>query len=1208
MLQEFLNRSDDHLWAFVSNGLKLRILRDNVSLTRQAYVEFDLESMMDGEVYSDFTVLWLLCHQSRIESERPEQCFLEKWLQLAQEQGTRALDQLRNGVEDAISALGSGFLAHPANIALKEKLRSGDLDKQDYYRQLLRIVYRVLFLFVAEDRELLLDPNARPEARERYSRWYSTSRLRQLASRHRGTEHADLWHMVKLVFRALGDSGVSPPNPRPGDQRLPRTPNDGLPPQPSLDATPESANGPSSGTRREDTGQASKNTCATGAAQRADRSHTHSGSGFQRDASLWQGCGDSVPTSPGCPELALPALGSFLWSDHAVSDLIDCELRNRDLLNAVRALAITTEKNVRRTVDFKNLGSEELGSVYESLLELHPDLNAESATFALTVAAGHERKTTGSYYTPTSLVNCLLDSALNPVLDEAIKGTKASGALPQTPPGNLDSPDPSLHRLPNQPAPGATPDSANGTPSAARNVEGGTMSGCAGVETAGVGAHAQTDSGLQRDASLCRGDWGASSPPQTAEDRILSLKVCDPACGSGHFLIAAAHRIARKLAAVRTGDDEPAPEAYRHALRDVIGHCIYGVDINPMAVELCKVSLWLEAIEPGRPLSFLDHHIQCGNSLLGTTPKLMKDGIPDDAFKPIEGDDKAYCTELRKQNREERKGQDNFLGDLFAVGESAGIYGSDIGDKLVELDALDDNSLEAVKAKEKAYRQLQESEGVRNARLLCDTWCSAFVWKKARTEQLPYPPTEQVFRKIERNPNDCPDWMLKEITRLTDQYQFFHWHIKFPDVFHQTDSVSDDDNRGWEGGFDCVLGNPPWERVKLQEKEWFSERSPEIAAAPNSAARGAMIKKLKESEPALHTAFLRDKREAEGTSSLLRNTGLFPLCGRGDINTYTVFAELNRGLLANDGRVGCIVPSGIATDDTTKYFFQDIVDSGSLVSLYDFENRQGIFQGVHRSYKFCLLTMAGANRPAGSPADFVYFALDPAELHDRERHFSLSADEVALLNPNTRTCPIFRRKCDAELTKATYRRVPVLSDTTKEASKDNSWNISFMRMFDMSNDSHLFHTREDLESKGTVMHGNRFADGNREYLPLYEAKMIHHYDHRWGSYDPDGNIHDLSAEEKDNPDCAALPRYWVEDREVYLRIAELPPALMEGLRERSTEKTVLGLAHIFFGLYLLRQEETVEALVPALFSHWNSFIDQHPFARGIPPDFPRTLW
>lgn len=272
LVQEFLNRSSGHLWGFVSNGFFLRILRDNVRLTRQSYVEFDLQAIMDGEVYADFALFWLLCHQSRVESERPEQCWLEKWSKKAQEQGTRVMEQLRKGVEDSITAFGRGFLTHPANRQLREKLKTGELNTQDYYRQLLRLAYRLIFLFVAEDRGLLLDPNAPVTAQERFMRFYSLTKVRRVAGRTRGTKHADLYQGLRVVMEKLGSDG-------------------------------------------------------------------------------------------GCPELALPALGSFLWSGKAIPALANSDVANRDLLDAVRALAYTIDGHTRRPVDYKNLGAEELGSV-----------------------------------------------------------------------------------------------------------------------------------------------------------------------------------------------------------------------------------------------------------------------------------------------------------------------------------------------------------------------------------------------------------------------------------------------------------------------------------------------------------------------------------------------------------------------------------------------------------------------------------------------------------------------------------------------------------------------------------------------------------------------------------------------------------------------------------------------------------------------------
>lgn len=969
LVQEFLNRSETHLWGFVSNGLTFRVLRDNVRLTRQAYVEFDLQAMFDGQVYADFALLWRLCHQSRVEADKPQECWLEQWSKLAEQQGLRLLDQLRNGVEEAIAVLGRGFLSCPANQRLRDRLRAGKLDAQDYYRQLLRLVYRLLFLFVAEDRRLLLLPEPPMNAEQRplenigvhrrasevYLSYYSTARLRRLAERIRGTQHTDLYQMLSLIMDKLGNGG--------------------------------------------------------------------------------------------CPELALPALGSFLFSPQAVPDLHGCQLANADLLAAVRALALTSEGGVLRTVDYQNLGSEELGSVYESLLELHPELNAEAGTFELRSTSGHERKTTGSYYTPTSLIRCLLDSALDPVLDEAAR----------------------------KPHP---------------------------------------------------------------EAAILALKVCDPACGSGHFLIAAAHRIAKRLAAVRTGEGEPSPEAYRAALRDVIGRCIYGVDLNPMAVELCKVALWMEALVPGKPLSFLDHHIQCGNSLLGATPDLLQAGIPDKAFEPIEGDDKKLCTAYKKQNKRERtdhrRGQPTFpweqLGNLAAA--------------IAQLDALPSDNVEQIRTKEQRYAELVSEAGYRSSgQFLADLWCAAFVWKK--TKEFDDAITEDIFRRVERNPHDIAPWMYEEIRRLAQQYQFFHWHLAFPDVFQPLSrgpERPENATTGWTGGFDVVLGNPPWERIKLQEQEWFAQRRPDIAQARNTAERRRLIDRLTEQDPALHRAFLEDRRKAEGESHFVRNSGRYPLCGRGDVNTYAIFAETNRSLINPAGRVGCIVPTGIATDDTTKHFFQNLVDKRSLVSLFDFENRDAIFPGVHRSSKFCLLTLTGPERAVPHGAEFAFFLHNTQQLADPERRFTLTAEDIALVNPNTRTCPIFRTRRDAELTKAIYRRVPVL--LREGPPEQNPWGVRFLRMLDMANDSHLFRTREQLEKDGWQLEGNIFRQGGREYLPLYEAKMCGMYDHRVADVvksataikrqnQPD----ELTEAEKQDPSRFALPISWVPAAEVEARLA-----------------------------------------------------------------------
>lgn len=957
LLQEFLNHSEDHLWGVLTNGLRLRILRDNITLTRQAYVEFDLEAMMEGEVYSDFALLWMVCHATRLQAEDPYDCILEQWTQTAEREGVRALDSLRRGVEDAIRSLGEGFLRHSANRTLKKRLMDGSLHKQDYYRQLLRMVYRLLFLFAAEDRNLLHHPDAPAEAKERYDSYYSTARLRTIAESHRGTKHPDLWEGLKLVFGKLG--------------------------------SPE-----------------------------------------------------------GCPELGLPGLGSFLWDSSSTPDLIQSRLANRYLLTAVRDLSFTEEESVRRRVDYRNMGAEELGSIYESLLELHPEINTKSAHFDLRVLAGHERKTTGSYYTPTELINELLDSALEPVLRSTIDEARKE----------------------------------------ARQRE--------------------------------------EDPATAAEQALLDLKVCDPASGSGHFLIAAAHRMARRLSHIRTGEEDAAPEAYRASLRDVISHCIYGVDINPMAVELCKVSLWMEALQPGRPLSFLDHHIKCGNSLLGTTPELIADGIPNDAFKPITGDDKKFARQIRKKNKQERKGQRSLQ---FGEPEDITMAQDRLRRKVLDIDRSGNETFAQVAEQQAAYQTLTESTEYEKARLAADLWCAAFAWRK--TPDQPTPPTQAVLERVQAG-EPLPEHTRQTVKQLAQAYRFFHWHVEYPEIFTEDDP-----------GFDVVLGNPPWDRVKLQEKEFFASRNESVANAPNAAARKKLIKKLMQTDTVLYTLFQNAKRMSEVTSAILRNGGMYPLCGRGDINTYQVFAELNRLLINDYGRVGCIVPSGIATDHTTRFFFQELVKTKTLASLYDFENRKGIFPGVHRSYKFCLLTMSGEEAPVDQ-AQFIFFAHQTSDLRDSDRRFTLTPEDIKRLNPNTLTCPIFRSSRDAEITKGIYERVPVLINEN-DPENGNPWGIKFMRMFDMSNDSHLFRTREQLEADGWHLEKNIFCKDDEKYLPLYEAKMIHHYNHRYGDYSdlPPGSkstqLPEVPVERLKDPNYEPMPRYWVPEAEVESRLSQV---------------------------------------------------------------------
>lgn len=941
MVQELLNRSEEFLWAILSNGRQLRILRDNVSLTRQAFLEFDLEAIFANDIYDEFVVLWLVAHESRLDPEDPATSWLERWREEAATSGARALDALRGQVEEAISIFGRGFIAYRDNHELRSRLRSGELEPLDFYRQLLRLIYRLIFLLVAEDRGLLLHPEASELSQRRYRDFYGLARLRDVAVGRAGRgPHPDLWRSLLVVTRGLGSPS-------------------------------------------------------------------------------------------GTPELGLPALGSFLWSEEATADLDRADIADTDLLAGIRAITMRVDRDARllRPIDYRNLGSDELGSIYEGLLELHPVVTLEPAEFSLETFAGSERKSTGSYYTPDSLIAALLDTALTPLLDYASR-------------------------------------SAN------------------------------------------------------PEDELLDLRVLDPAVGSGHFLVAAGRRIAHRLAAVRTGESEPAPEAIRHALRDVVGQCLFGIDVNPMALELAKISLWLEAIEPGRPLSFLDHHLVLGNALLGATPAMVTQPIPDEAFKTLTGDDKATASAWRKSNTAEAKFARGGHG-LFPLGSSIDALVVDLASQFHAVGSMSEETLKEVDAKRRAHETLTTSAMMSRARLAADAWCAAFFAPKS-----PGVPkiTTTTVRTLSEGMVD-PE-VLSVIEGLQRRHSFLHWHLTFPDVFER-------------GGFSSVVGNPPWEQIQYDPREVFAVTHPEIAQAATMSKRAALIARLEEEDPIAFVAHQRAMRDLEALQSFVHGSGRFPLTSFGRLNTAPLFVEAVRDAVAARGRVGMIVPTGIATDSFNQYFFADCVNQRRLVSLFDFENGAPLFQDVDRRFKFCLLTLTGPAAGA-EVAEFVFFAREPGDLTDPERRFALTPDDLSLINPNTKTAPVFRSRHDAELTAKIYQRVPIL---VREGDPEgNPWGIDFQLMFMMNTDSNLFHTVTDLEGLGAHLEGNLWRKGAEAWLPLYEAKMTHHFNHRWGDYamhrdgSADTQLPDISDAQLANPEYLVQPRYWVAEREVKNRL------------------------------------------------------------------------
>lgn len=962
-LQDWLNADDNALWGLCTNGESLRVLRDNESLTRPAYLEADLRQIFEAEDYAGFSALWLVLHASRFghPGTLPTDCPLERWRESGSKEGLAARDRLRDGVESALLALGTGFLTHPANSELSGRLRDGTWPIDDYFRQLLRLVYRLIFLLAAEDRNLLHFPTASAAQRKLYADGYSLGALRDRAIRRSGWDNFhDRWSGLRVTFRALAN---------------------------------------------------------------------------------------------GEPRLGLPALGG-IFAGTATPELDRVHISNRFLMEAIFRLAWLRDEGLLMPVNWRDMETEELGSVYESLLELTPRLSSGGREFKFAEGAqtkGNARKTSGSYYTPDSLVQVLLDSALDPVLDRV----------------ESESEEP------------------------------------------------------------IRG--------------LLSVTVIDPACGSGHFLLAAARRIAKRVVRLRHGDIHTEQQRLA-ALRDVVRSCIHGVDRNPMAVELTKVALWIETVEPGKPLGFLDANIRLGDSLLGIfSIDALNKGIPDAAYKQLTGDDKVVAKDFSNKNKDKIKGQARLR--LSGKAESPAL--PKLAESLRVVRQLPEDTVAEIESKRDRFESATHDPRLQSIAHAADLYIAAFLTPKTVQNAREggnslIPTTGDVQTAMSAGTVYGP--RLGAARQLASTARAFHWPLEFSDIMNA-------------GGFDMVLGNPPWERIKLQEKEFFAAREPVIAEASNAAARAKLIKALKDTPPgtrerALHQEFQSTKRLSEASSEFARvpegALGRFPWSGRGDVNTYALFAELFTSLVSARGRAGVIVPTGIATDATTAPFFASLVDGKRLAHLFDFENRDGLFPAIDSRMKFSLLT-TGYNIAL---AEFAFYLTEPAQLADERRRFTLSPEQIAAINPNTKTSSVFRSRIDAELTAQIYSRIPVLINDAL-GTEGNYWRSTFhSRIWHMAEDSEWFTKPSD--------------EPTDDESPLYEAKMIHQFDHRWATYDGPESRDVIDVEKKD-PTFEIRSRYVVPTVEVTNRLRQVgwPHQWLLGWRDitnGTNERTLIAAA------------------------------------------------
>lgn len=780
LVQEYINLNE-HLYALVTNGLTIRLLRDSSRLIKLSFLEFDLERMFNEDHYTDFAVMYRLLHASRMPRKQAEgaESLIEGYHQDSLDSGSRIREGLSNAVEISIESIANGFLDHPDNEILRQNIEESNLTAVEYYSKLLHLIYRLLFLMVIEERGLIFEDDVPKEKRDIYYDYYSINRVRNLSEKRYLAEakHSDLWISIKNTFRLFETEYFG-------------------------------------------------------------------------------------------AKLQIKPLAGDLFGSNAIGLLNNCSLDNKVLLNCLKNLSIFTNPNTgqKMRVNYGSLNTEEFGSVYENLLEYDPHLESIGNNIRFSFIKGSGRSSSGSHYTPDELVQPLIKHSLDYVIEEKLKESEVASsevanseivdrslsvneiklilgenhgkksilsrpdrvAKSNGSGGNGVRPEEIFSQTGNVRNDQSNAQSRNFDPSQYRRRLGqklyerihsfsqdssGQFEGI-GNTSSSLRSHSLTErnsdttsnESQQRNWQNAAVAYLQSQKPQAvlkllpdstrylllANRSLLSITVCDVACGSGHILLNAARRIATQLAKVRTGEDQPSPSAFRQAVRDVIRHCIYGVDKNPLAVKLAKVALWLEAHNPGEPLNFLDHHIKCGDAIVGLAHKEeLQNGIPNEAFKKLPGDDKDISKELRDRNKQERKRKQELFDFSGAIKNGV----NSITNLFHELDNLPERTPTQIEAKRQKYQEITSGQNFWNLKLLADIMTAQFFIPKTTNNQRKVI-TDAKYRGYLRG-----EQMIGEAVGQAEAEaagnRFFHWFLEFPEVFQ-------------EGGFDCILGNPPF--------------------------------------------------------------------------------------------------------------------------------------------------------------------------------------------------------------------------------------------------------------------------------------------------------------------------------------------------------------------------------------------------------------
>ncbi len=746
---------------------------------------------------------------------------------------------------------------------------------------------------------------------------------------------------------------------------------------------------------------------------------------------------------------------------------------------------------VRRFVNYRDMSVQQLGSIYERLLEHEPVLNRDGK---ISIRPNpYARRNSGSFYTHQELVDLIVNKTLKPLGEEQVKVFEDMS-----------------EKLKRDRRPKA-----------------------------------------QRLKELRKFDPASI---------VLNFKVLDPSMGSGHFLVTAVDFLSDYIAELidyasvvpEYLDGEyvsPLVERIEKIRQEIINkakqyqwivdekkltdeaiirrmalkRCIYGVDKNPLTVELAKVSLWLHSFTVGAPLSFLDHHLRCGDSLLGLRVKNGTD-------------------ELSRLG-----GGSMFIGSAIAGAEAA-------TEAMQSIEEMSDADVSEVRESATLFKEVEETTS--NLRGFLDFLhglrylTAGMNSKKRKSFEFPCMETieantEKSFELLARGRNSSKvknkeykkfAQIWKDATSVANREKFLHWETAFPGVWKKWQ------NSCPEGGFDAIIGNPPWDRIKLQEVEWFADRAPEIARQQTAKARQDAIDKLRKKKDPIIAEFDSAKEYAEKLGLFFRESGHYPLLSKGDINLYSLFVERAMSLVKPDGLIGLLTPSGIYGDMTAADFFKSVSTTGRISGLFDFENRRTevslppFFPDVHMSFKFCALIFGGEKRKFNK-TDCAFFLNKIQTIKNPDRCFTLTPDDFTCVNPNTGTSPVFRTRKDAKITLDIYKQHPILVDRSN-GKKHKVYPVTYTRMFDMTNASRLFRTATQLKSKGFYRvegAGNSWKKRKDLCLPLYEGKMVQAFDHRAASIvvNPDNlkrpaQPKESTSKEHAEPNWLPNPQFWVE--------------------------------------------------------------------------------